>query len=722
MARKLSCPFADSRALFEDLSAVRSKHSLQHDSVLKGLVISRYSDIVEVLDKPETFSSKPTIPPFPEPVRPIFAGKVPEKSTLLNWDNPDHDRLRLSVASFFVPRRLQRFEPEIKRLAHELVDGFVADGKADLKHSFALPLPLKVIATVAGLDPARWQWLGRSLALFGGHAEFRTGTIHEQVQGILDIHAYVAELIQERKTDRRDDLISHIWNERDKGLEMTDMEHLAMIPGLLLAGHETTTNLLSMGMSHLLHLGLWEKASKDDDSRKSALEELLRFESAVTGMRREALVETTIGGCPVAAGTQLFVAYNSGSRDPTRFPMPDVLDIDRQSVTQHLGFGRGIHACLGAPLARILLQIEMSVLAERLPGLRLDEEYSEIEYDHVHEARGISKLEVAWELPVSGPVKRTSVPANVGSVKSSKTMEVVVSRMRSVADGVVELTLEASGDDPLPQWTPGSHIDIELGAIGWRQYSLCSDPADKKHLQIAVLLEKTGRGGSRWLHSAVKTGMRLQARGVRNHFVLEKARQYVFVAGGIGITPVRPMLQAAKRDEVPYQLIYLGGSRSTMAYADELERLHTTTLWPKNEKGRFDLAQLRENAAEGLQVYCCGPTALIQGLEEIFKAFPLGTLKTERFAALDGSSWVNKPFQVRMARSGRKFQVPADESLLDVLNKNGAAVLSTCAKGTCGTCEVEVVAGIPEHRDVVLTELERLEGKSMMAKGWRKTL
>jgi cytochrome P450 len=298
------------------------------------LVVSRYDDIIEVLDRPDIFSSRPTVPNFPPSVVPIFEGKVPAKGTLLGWDNPDHDRLKKSVASFFVPRKLERFEASIRDLAHELVDEFVADGSADIKHTFALPLPLKVIAKIAGLDSNRWQWIGQSLALFGGHAHFNTGTIEEKVQGILDLHQYIAELIQERKTDRRDDLISHIWNERDAGtVRMTDMEHLGMIPGLLLAGHETTTDLLSMAMSHLLHNDLWDVVNRDDNSRKQGLEELLRFESAITGMKRLVLKDTTIGASSVKARSEIFLVYNSGSRDESYFQDPDLILFGRVSKT-----------------------------------------------------------------------------------------------------------------------------------------------------------------------------------------------------------------------------------------------------------------------------------------------------------------------------------------------------------------------------------------------------
>ena len=387
-----ACPFRDPARLFEDLAYLRSNRELKYSDVLNAYVVTRYDDIIHLLDRPELFSSRVTVPDPPPFLLEKFKDKVPTPGTLLGWDNPDHDRLRLCVSSFFVPRRLARFEPRIRELAYELVDTFVADGHADLKQQFALPLPLKVVCTVVGVDPVRWEWVGRSLALFGGHEALATGTFEEKLDGIMEIHQHITELIQLRKTDRRDDLISHIWNERDAGhVRMTDFEHLSMIPGLMLAGHETTTNLLSMGMSHLLSQGLWEKASKNDDSIKQTLEELLRFESAITGMKREVVSPTTIGDTALNKGDVIFVAYNSGSRDARFFERPDEILIDRKSTTQHLGFGRGIHACLGAPLARLLLRIEMSVLRERLPNLQLEPDF-EKKYVDVHEGRGIEKL------------------------------------------------------------------------------------------------------------------------------------------------------------------------------------------------------------------------------------------------------------------------------------------------------------------------------------------
>ncbi|KAF4950141.1 hypothetical protein FGADI_8410 [Fusarium gaditjirri] len=309
--------------------------------------------------------------------------------------------LRKSVASFFVPRRLERFEPLLRATAHDLIDGLVEKGCVDIKSIFALPLPLRTIVIVTSLDPSQWEWIGSCLSLFGGITQTNEElSIEKRVQDVLDLHEYVAQVIAERKTDQRDDMISHIWNERDAGvIEMTDYEHLSMVPGLLLAGHETTTSLLSMGIPHLLHHNLWDAATEDEETRKAAIEELLRYESAITGTERLVKEESKIGDHTARPGEKLFVAYNSGSRDSTKSGNPDKLDFKRQHKHQHLGFGRGIHACLGAPFARLLPRTELAVLKERLPNLRLKTPYKEIQYCRVYSGRGLEKVEIQWEVP-----------------------------------------------------------------------------------------------------------------------------------------------------------------------------------------------------------------------------------------------------------------------------------------------------------------------------------
>ncbi|KAE9579471.1 Carnitine monooxygenase reductase subunit [Colletotrichum fructicola] len=718
----MACPFSDSRRLFVDLASSRDSEGFQFSEKLGGYVVSRYDDIVSVLDRPELFSSRPTVPEFPPMVRDLFANKVPDKGTLLAHDNPDHDRLRKSVASFFVPRRLERFEPMLRAAAHDQIDKFVGSGSVEIKSQFALPVPLRCIVVVAGLDPARWEWIGRCLALFGGITKSEEElSIQQRVQDVLDLHTYIAGVIEDRRNDRRDDLISHIWNERDAGIvELTDFEHLSMIPGLLLAGHETTTNVLSMGMAHLLHHGLWERVSESDATRSAAIEELLRYESAITGMPRLVTTETKFGAMTLQPGDKLFVAYNSGSRDSTKFENPDEIDIDRHSKTQHLGFGRGVHACLGAPFARLLLRTELKVLRERLPQLKLETPYEEIKYSEVHEGRGPEAVRISWDPPTHHDIG-SRVQSNSATKMAARPhdQKMTVSEICQVATDVMQITLRPIAGSVTPRWAPGAHIDVKAGPFGFRQYSICSSPDDRDSLAFAVL-KTNDTGASHFIHDSVKHNLELTVRGPRNNFSFEPgSRRTVFVAGGIGITPIKPMAAEAKARGEDYTIIYLGRKRDSMAFLAGITEEHANRCltWVNDEHQghRFDVSScIRSLDTEGLRVYCCGPEALLEDVEKSLKDASSGVLRLERFAMSSDSGTENTAFDVVLGRSGKVLRVPEDKSILDVINDAGAGVMSTCNKGLCGTCEVRVLDGLPEHRDAVLTPAERAEGTTIM--------
>jgi cytochrome P450/ferredoxin-NADP reductase len=710
------CPFTDPEHLFDDLAATRAAEGLPYSEVFDARVVSRYDDIVAALHDPATFSSTPTVPDLPSPWRERFAGRVPTRGTLLGLDNPDHDRLRSAVNTFFLPRRLARYEPWIRERAHRVVDAFVEEGSADLKTVFALPLPLQVISHVVGLDPERWEWIGAALGFFLGPRDVHhAGTPEEKAQRLLDLHDHVLEVMAERRVDRRDDLISHVWDQRDSGaVEMTDFEMLSLFPGLMLAGHETSSNLICTGLAHLLaDPARYAAAQRDDDTRAAALEELFRFESAITGMKRLVTRDTALGGEQLRAGEHVFLAYASGSRDARHFPTPDDLDLDRSWTVPHLGFGQGVHACLGAPLARLLLRVELAVLHERLPHLRLAVPHDQLQRTVVSEGRGMPSLPLAWT-----PVPVTArAAAQVAETAAVHAIPVSVTARTLLTPDVVELTLTADGADDVPAWEPGAHIDLELPDGALRQYSLCGRPGGAE-LRIAVLREDGGRGGSVAVHDRVRVGDRLRVRGPRNHFRLRPASSLLFLAGGIGITPLLPMIEEAAHRGTDWQLLYLGRSADRMAYLDELQARHGTRVeaWSSRERGRLDLDRIwtRLPDRDGY-VYACGPEELLAELEDSARrAGREDQLVVERFAARPAAHGPNRPFEVRLARSGRVVQVAEDDTVLDAVNRAGAAVLSTCREGTCGTCEVGVVGGIPEHRDSVLSLEERLANRTIM--------
>src|SRR4051794_21745222 len=626
------CPFTDPRRLFDDLAAARAADGLPYSEAFDARVVGRYDDIVVALHDPTTFSSAPTVPELPPPWRERFAGRVPSRGTLLGLDNPDHDRLRAAVNAFFVPRRLARYEPWIRRQAHRVVDGFVADGQADLKTAFALPLPLQVISHVVGLDPERWEWIGAALGFFLGPRDIHhAGTPEEKAQRLLDLHDHVLEVMAERKRDRRNDLISHVWDQRDAGVvEMSDFEMLSLFPGLMLAGHETSSNLICTALSHLLaDPARYAAARRDDDSRAAALEELFRFESAITGMKRLVTRDTTLAGVPLRAGEHVFLAYASGSRDAGRFASPDQIDLDRSWAVPHLGFGQGVHACLGAPLARLLLRVELGVLHDRLPDLRLAVPAEQLERTAVSEGRGMVALPLAWT-----PVPVTArAPAPVVAATVPSAIPVTVAGRRVVTPDVVELTLIADRPDLVPSWDPGAHVDLELPDGALRQYSLCGR-RNAGELRIAVLREDGGRGGSASIHDQVRVGDRLRVRGPRNHFRLRPARTLQFVAGGIGITPVLPMIEEAAHAGTDWRLLFLGRSTDRMPYLDELMARHGRRVeaWPSRDRGRPDLERVWSSLPrDHAYLYACGPEELLAGLEDAArKAGREGQLVVER--------------------------------------------------------------------------------------------
>lgn len=288
-------------------------------------------------------------------------------------------------------------------------------------------------------------------------------------------------------------------------------------------------------------------------------------------------------------------------------------------------------------------------------------------------------------------------------------LDLVVAARHTVADGVLALELRDPSGGELPAWEPGAHIDLLLRPGLVRQYSLCGDPADRRTWRVAVLREPDGRGGSAFVHDELDVSV--QVRGPRNHFALERAARYVFVAGGIGITPILPMVRAAERAGADWRLVYGGRTAASMAFTGELPD-GRVDLRPQDEHGLLDLDVILSDVDTDTLVYCCGPGPLLDAVES---RCPAERLRVERFTArqLDGSAETSEAFEVELAQSGRTLTVPGDRSVLDVLEEAGVDILSSCREGTCGTCETGVLAGEVDHRDALLTDAERAAHDTM---------
>ncbi|MFC9557863.1 PDR/VanB family oxidoreductase [Rhodococcus sp. NPDC056960] len=280
----------------------------------------------------------------------------------------------------------------------------------------------------------------------------------------------------------------------------------------------------------------------------------------------------------------------------------------------------------------------------------------------------------------------------------------------------MSLTLVDPTGRDLPEWEAGAHVDLTVGDGSIRQYSLCGDPRDRKYYRIGVLREAEGRGGSLYIHDELRVGALVEVGEPRNHFPFDPPAHIRFVAGGIGITPLIPMIREAERRGLDWNLTYGGRSRASMAFLDELDATRVA-VQPADEVGLIDLDRALGDPRADVAVYTCGPAPLLDAIEARAESWPAGAIRLERFSAPASSAvdeGADAPFEVVAKRSGVTVSVPVGQSILATLDEAGVSTLSSCSEGICGACETPVVEGTPDHRDYVLSDEDKASGSCMM--------
>ena len=354
--------------------------------------------------------------------------------------------------------------------------------------------------------------------------------------------------------------------------------------------------------------------------------------------------------------------------------------------------------------------------AERLRTLRHhNEELSRL--------RDMVELE-ALDGPPLEPMVATieQVPVSLSEVETPSgrkaPLRVKVLRKWVTAEDIVGLELESIGE-PLPTHQPGAHIDVHLPNGLVRQYSLTNAPGDGLLYRLGVKLESDSRGGSEFLHETVKEGDVLAISEPRNNFPLRRDTvKTILIAGGIGITPLLSMAQTLRKDKLDYELHYFAQTEGHLAFPEILRKLDDSVvlhlgLSPDETKG--ELAVLLAEYETAMHIYACGPGPMLEATRHIASDFgwPDEAVHFEYFQntiELDSSS----SFEVSLARSALTLEVPSGKTILEVLRDNGIALMSSCEQGACGTCEVAVIEGEPEHQDVYLNDSEKLAGQRIM--------
>jgi ferredoxin-NADP reductase len=287
---------------------------------------------------------------------------------------------------------------------------------------------------------------------------------------------------------------------------------------------------------------------------------------------------------------------------------------------------------------------------------------------------------------------------------SETVQRMVVVAVSPVADRVLGLRLVPLGGGTLPPWHPGAHITLRLANGLERQYSLCGDPAERNHYDIAVLRTEESAGGSEWIHANATVGMVLDVVGPLNHFELEAAFDYLFVAGGIGITPILAMIESLPQRR-NWRLVYFGRSRTSMPFLGSLlERYPDRVFAIVGDENPVRPDVLPTIRASTAQVYCCGPESLMMSIADVV---PVERMHLERFSPVVREAQPATAIEVNCTTSHKQFSVQPGESILDAMKANSVPVFASCLKGVCGSCETRVISGTPEHLDSVMDDAEK---------------
>ncbi|MDP2310878.1 MAG: cytochrome P450 [Pseudomonadota bacterium] len=697
------------------------------------LGVTRFAEVDAILRDPRTFSSTVEILIQPTGIAPI--------GSLIADDPPTHTRLRALLAQVFSPARIATvMEPRVLAIGRALVDQVLARGREfDLVRDLAVPFPVHVISELLGVDAAdlprftRWSEdiTGASLASVMPEGPERTRRLASLDQSLREMDAYLAGAAAEYRKHPAENLLSFMIQASEGEDRLTEAEVLSLAKLLLVAGNETTTKLIGLAMNHLLRSPpAWQDLRAAPGLIPGAMEESVRIEGPVPHRLRRATRDCVIAGMPVAAGALVDCVIGAANLDATVFPDPTRYDL-RRVIPRHLGFGTGIHQCLGIALARLEVRIVYEELAAHMREITAAGPATR---GTISAFRGFESMPLRYELDDRRPARAPILPppdvalAELIAKKSDtqlgldkRAREIVrVARVREIAEGIKLFRLVHPFGGLLTHFTAGSHVILHLrdGDKVYRNaYSLLNaDFGNGLNYFIAVARDEDGRGGSRYMHDKVTAGMELSVSVPANNFpAAPHAGKHLLVAGGIGITPlfaIRNHLRAARE---PYELHYTFRAAARAAFVEELElETDPAVRLYDNALGRhLDVEALIRSQPEGTHVYVCGPEGLMDAVIEAASRhhWPEGCVHYERFGALRPRH--ERPFEVACRRSGESLVCSGEETLLEALERSGLTLPYACRAGSCGACETFVLEGEVDHRDTVLTDAEKAEGKML---------
>lgn len=656
--------------------------------------LPNYREVSEVLRQPLRYSNARGVSPL-QKVNDILVGST------LNSDPPAHDRTRAITSEPLLPGALTEVEGRIREAADGLVDMLCQRGEFDAVADFARYLPVTIVAELVGLPPAvdsaqMLKWASATFNLFGTE-NARTRAAFDDLK---DLRDFLLEY------GRPEKLKPGGWARRifevgpERGISF---ETCAQLMRDYINPSLDTTISVSGQLIRLFaeNPGEWDKVRANPALIPNAVEEAVRVAAPVRGWTRFVAEDSVLAGHALPAGARVLVMFASANRDPAKYPDPAQFDVTR-AVHDHVGFGQGVHMCMGMHLARLEMQALVEALRRRVARFELT---AEPEIGLNNSIRAYARMPVRVHLAdrvLADPVRAQA---------ESPWLDVTIAARETVATDIIGLELRSTDSAPLPAYEVGSHIDVYVQSGLIRQYSLTGDPADRSRYRIGVLLDPKSRGGSSAIHARFTEGARIRVGRPRNNFPLDRtAAHTILFAGGIGITPMLGMAYALEAAGVSWEMHYCGRTPDRLAFTDELARFGAKVRLHVDSgpvEQRLDINAVLSGAAPDRHLYVCGPNGfmdfVVRSAEE--NGWTKPTIHLERFGAevnTDGA-----PFTVVAKRSGKTFEVQPGETIAQKLEENGVSVQVSCQSGVCGTCLTRVVEGMPDHRDLVQTDLEK---------------
>jgi cytochrome P450/ferredoxin-NADP reductase len=620
--------------------------------------LPRYDEVSEVLRQPLRFVNSRGVSPIPK-VNDILVGST------LNSDPPDHDRTRAVTSEPLLPGALADIEPRLKSASDGLVETLCTRGEFDAIADFAQYLPVTIVAELVGLPQAvdsaqMLKWASATFNLFGTE-NARTDQAFEDLK---DLRAFLLDY------GRPEKLKDGGWAKRifevgqDRGIPYETCAQLMRdyINPSLDTTISTTGQIIKFFADHP---DQWDLIRADASLIPNAVEEAVRMATPIRAFTRYAIEDSDVAGHTIPAGKRVIVMYASANRDPRKFTDPDRYDVTRD-VHDHLGFGQGVHMCMGMHLARREIILLLEALRRRVSRFEL---LGEPVVAMNNTIRAYAKMPIKVHL-AADVLADTPTATDV----ENPWLDVTVANRTDVATDIIGLELTHTDGTPLPRFDAGAHVDVFVKSGLIRQYSLTGDPADGSKYRLGILLDPTSRGGSTAIHKQFMQGQNIRIGRPRNNFPMHSnVAHTVLFAGGIGITPMLSMAYALQAQRASWELHYCGRTADRLAFKDELDQfgdkahIHIDS-GPKSQQ--IDINAVLATTAPDRHLYVCGPNGFMDFVVTSAQnsGWDAGCIHLERFGAevnTDGA-----PFTVVAQKSGISFDVQPGETISQKLEDN----------------------------------------------------